>query len=541
MRKQSVSYVVLALLAAGLLWPANVYPWGTRAMRSVTGMALQVLKYDFPTTFRPGGVVGPNFERDVMSGASDGWQVLARRVPLNSDSEVIEAVASEIQLLREARRYGPTPYFAYRMGALGSLVAHAMLPYGFSWTSEEHDLRRQIVADIERHIDGFDFRVPQRNREFIRNAQDYFRNRRSFHAEDKRLIAHDYKVGLNYEGFMKQGGKAYFVRSVEAVADVWNTVLRADVAVVGFTLEKPSPRTLTWYFVDEMEYLLNVKNNMFQVETVYGNFERVNPRLVEAYEELGDIFYANEDRAVKLRGVAEWQKAYDLGGPERSRIGRKLSGHYLREGQAYLSRAGQPEAEDTDLNNALNAFERALNFDRTSDIAAEYIHDTHVAIRERNERLEVALSIIATGERIHEEANRYRDAGDFANAISTYRQSIGFFEAIDDEFRQQEQIARERIRRLRREIEDAIRDVIDTASQAVDEGDRARDRNLFDEAANHYQRIPAILAVIPDDESPTVARDKQELLAMADRRLEETNIQRLRYEQALEEQPQAQQ
>ncbi len=540
MRKKSVFYVVLAMVATSLLWPAPAHAWGPRAMRSITAMGLQVLKHDFPNTFRPGGIVGPNFERDVMLGAADGWQVAAKRTPLNSDSEVIEAIASEILLLREVRLYGPTPYFAYRMGVLASLTAHAMLPYGFSWNSDEHELRRQIIADIEQDIDNYGFSVAQKNREFIRHAQEYFRQRRAFHAEDKRLIAHDYHVGLNYDGFLKQGGRAYFVRTVEAVADVWNTVLRADAAAVGFALSKPSPRTLTWYFVDEMEFLLNVKNNMHQVEKVYSNFDLVNPRLVEAYDVLGDIFYANDNRDVKLRGVSEWQKAYDLGGPERSRIGRKLSAHYMSEGKSFLDRAGQPESEETDLNNALNAFERALDFDRSSDMAAQLIQDTHVAIRERNERLEVTLNIIATGERIHEEANRYREAGDYANAISTFRQAIGFFEAVDDEFRDQAQTAREKIRRLRREIEDVIRDVLDAASQAIDEGDRARDRNQYDEAIGHFQRVPGILVVIPDDESPSVARDKQDLIAMSNRKLEETNIQKLRYEQAQAEQAQVQ-
>lgn len=533
MRKHGLCHVVLVLLMIFTLKVSDAYAWGPRAMRSITAMSLQVITDSFPNTFRPGGIVGPNFERDVMAGASAGWQVLTPSVPLNSDEEVIEAIAAQILLLRDVQNYGPTAYFAYRMGVLASLTAHAMLPYGFTWSEAEHDLRRQIISDIESHIDKYGFESIQENRIFIRDPKSYFSQKRSYQEDDKRLIAHDYKTGLNYNGFLKQGGRAYYLRAVAAVADVWYTVLQNNINVEDFILTKPSPRTLTWYFVDEMEYLLNEKQNMTQVEKVYVNFEEVNPGIMEAYERLGDIFYASEDENIKLRGVAEWKKAYDFGDADRRRIGTKLSRHYMKEGKFYLDRSSQPIAEETDLNNALQAFMNALDYDRSSDEAAKYIQNTNVAIRERNERLEVTLSIIATGERVHEEANRFREAQDFANAISTYRQAIGFFEAVDDEFKVHANTATENIRRLRREITDVINEVLDAASQAIDDGDQARDKKQFDEAIGNYQRVPSVVAVIPADESPTVAREVQDVIALSEKKIEEARVEKLRYEQAL--------
>ena len=158
--------VMLSLLVA--LQVSDAHAWGPRAMRSITAMTLQVIKDDFPNTFRPGGVVGVNFERDVMSGASDGWQVLVPSTPLNNDAEVIQAISCEILLLRDVRNYGPTAYFAYRMGVLASHAA--MLPYGFTWSESEHELRRQNISDIEKHIDGYGYEPMQANREFIRSA-----------------------------------------------------------------------------------------------------------------------------------------------------------------------------------------------------------------------------------------------------------------------------------------------------------------------------------------------------------------------------------
>jgi hypothetical protein len=540
MRKHGLCHVILVLLMVITLFAPNAHAWGPRAIRSLTAMSLQVIKDDFPNTFRPGGIVGSNFERDVMSGASDGWQIIAAKDPLNNDEEVVQEIASQILLLRDVQQYTPTAYFAYRMGILASLTAHAMLPYGFTWSETEHELRRKIISDIEQHLDSYGFTATQNKRFFIRDTKDYFHRKCSYLAEDKRLIAHDYSTGLNYNGFLKQGGRAYFVRAVEAVADVWYTVLQTDVSVADFGLSKPSQRSLSWYFVDEMEYLINQKSNMAQVEKVYANFEKVNDRMSSTYERLGDIFYENADKSIKDRGVAEWQKAYDIGGSERRRIGTKLSEHYLSEGKFYLDRASQPIGEETDLNSALQNFMNALDFDRSNDAAAQFIQETNVAIRERNERLEVTLSIIATGERVHEEANRYREARDYANAISTYRQSIGFFEAVDDEFKEHADTASENIRRLKREISDVINEVLDAASEAIDTGDRARDTNQFEDAIGNYQRVPSIIAVIPADESPTVARDIQEVVALSEKKIEEARVQKLRYEQALQEQAQAQ-
>ncbi len=535
MKRAFIRFTIVAVLAAVLLTPFQAHAWGTRSMKSITAMSLQMLKQDFPNTFRPGGAVGVNFEKDVLDGANAGWELLRDTVPLNNDAETVQAVNSEILLLREARKFGPTSFFAFRMGVLASLTANVMVPYGFAWTPEEQAVRQKMFADIESNIDNYKFTPTQGHREFIRDGRVYFESHRAFYGQDKALIGNDYKTGAGYNGFLKQGGRAYFTRAVETVTDVWNTVLRADSGELG--LSKPSQRALTWYFVDEIQFLLKNKGNMFQAEKVYANFEKVNPQLVDAYEKVGDTFYAFDGgRQAKERGLAEWELAYKLGGPERVRIGKKMSGHYLGEGRDFLEKAAQPGAEDTDLPNALNAFERALDYDRTSQDAAKLIQDTNVAIQERNERLEMTVNIISTGEKVRAEADNLRDKQDYANAIKTYRQAVGFFEAVDDEFKEQSNTAKENIRRLKKSIQDVINDVLDAASQAIDEGDRAKESNRFSDAIGAYQRVSTIVSVIPDDEHPTVLQDRQNMIDMAAKKTEEANVAKIRYEQAMAEQ-----
>ncbi len=98
----------------------------------------------------------------------------------------------------------------------------------------------------------------------------YFGKRRQFNAEDTRLIKNDYLSGIGYNGFLKQAAPVYFSRAVESVADAWDTVLRSEVRALG--LGRPSQQLMTWYFVNEIAYLLNVKQNFGQAQEVYKNF-----------------------------------------------------------------------------------------------------------------------------------------------------------------------------------------------------------------------------------------------------------------------------
>lgn len=534
MRRALIQLTVVASLASGLLIPVEAHAWGPRATRSLTVMALQMLSLDFPNIFRPGGAVGTNFEVDVLNGARDGVAALGGSEPMNNDRESILAMGNQVALLREARKYGPTSYFAYRMGVLSSLTANVFIPFGFAWSEDEKKIQSELMSDIDRDIDNYDFAPAEHGREFVRDTVTYMKMHRAFYAEDKMLIANDYKKGIGYRGFMKQGGRVYFTRTVLTVADIWNTVLRAEPP--GREIMQPSPRSLTWYFVDEMAYLLKNKSNVQQAKRVYENFEKVNPQIVEAYEKVGDIFYAVDARDSKLRGIDEWQKAYSIGGPERTRLGKKLAAHYLEEGKVYLDRAAKPGSEDSDLPTALNAFEQALNYDRTSVDAAKLIQDTNTAIQARNERLEMTINIISTGEKVRAEADNFRDKQDWANAIKTYRQAVGFFEAVDEEFKEQSGTAKENVRKLKKSIGDVVNDVLDAASSAIDDGDRAKESNRFDEAIGAYDRVAAIVSVIPDDEHPTTLKDKTDMMEMAAKKKDEANIAKVRYETALQDQ-----
>lgn len=496
-------------------------------------MALQVTKQGYPTAFRPGKA---NFERDVLQGAQDGYAAL-ENTPLNTNAEVVQAIAQQIQLLRGVRPYGPTSYYAYRMGVLSALVADLVMPFGFAHTPSDIALRKSIEKDIDAHLEKYDFKLAEPDRTYVRDAVEYFHDHSVFTKADEKLIADDYARGNGYNGFLAQGGPAYFSRAVTAVSDVWHTVLRVAPDP---TIQPASQPVLAAYFVREIAYLLNDKHNVYQATEVYKSFDKVAQQMPQSYEQVGDLFYNYGTEETKERGVREWQVAHSLGGPERRRVASKLSKHYLSVGDELFEAGGRKGASETTLPSALRAYEQALDFDRTNNQAADMIQKTHVAIEERKQRLELVMGIIAEGEKLTSQADAMRVDGDLANAMRTYRQAIGFFEAVDDEFPDQEKVAKDKVRGSQNSINEVIRSIMDRAGDAIEDGDQKREGHQYEQAIQSYSLVPDILNAINDEENPTFATEKADMASLAEKRIEEAKVAKLRWEQAQAEQAAAQ-
>ncbi len=527
----SMKWALLLALATGLVTP-QALAWGPRAKRTISVMALQVIKDDFPNVYRPGGMTGPNYEEDVLRGTDAGYAVLGAGVPLGNDAETVQAVSNEIQLLRDVRQYGPSSYFAYRMGVLSALVADIMMPYGFVWNPEEERIQQRMNADVEINIDTFGFSRHQTQRYYIRDPRDYFEKARGFFADDKRIIHEDYLNGSGYAGFLAKSGPSYFVRSVEAVTDAWYTVLRPEGDA---SQPSASRRALAWYFVDEMNYLLTVKKNLNQAEKVYNNFVEVNPGLPNAFDKIGDMYYAYGTPDTALRGVREWKTAFDMPGTDRAAIAAKLAAHFIKNGKVFLESAAKPGSKDSDLPNALNNFEQAMEFERTNAELATLIEKTHKAIAERKERYEMMVQIIASAEKTQAEADKARVAGDRGGAISTYRQAMVLFSGVSNEFKDLEGTAKESTRKLDKLIKDTIGEILDEASDVIDKGEKAKDAHEYEQSIAEYSKVPTIVSVIPDDINPQLKQDKEQMIELANRKIEEAKVAKLRYDEIKKE------
>lgn len=497
--------------------------WGERAHRSIAYMALQVIERDYPGMLR-------DFDRDIVRGAQAGYEELADDHPMSTETDVMVAINTQVQLMREVRRYGIGSYFAYRMGILSALTADLMIPFGHAWNSSEEYLRDRISADIDKHLDGYKFVRGRDRRTYIRNTLAYFAEMRTFYEDNKRIIAEDYRSGAGYTGLMREAGPNYFNKAITAVADVWHTVLRTQADAS----DRPASRTLlTWYFVKEIRYMLEVKSSLHHADLAHRHFQMVNPGILPAYEEVGDIYYQFGTEEATARAVTEWRTAFSLPGAERPRVGQKLSQHFMRVGRGYFEK---DRYSDTDLPNALDAFQQALSYDRQNSEAATLIQQVNRKIEERRELYQLYLEIISKAEAIREEATRAALNKEYGTAIARLRKGVSLFDGVGDEFPDLYDTAKRGTTEMRKEIESVIQEVLTRASEAIDEGDTARDNRDYPKAISAYERVQGILAEVPEDAGQTLLEDKAELEQLAQRKVRETKEEQADFERRQREQ-----
>jgi hypothetical protein len=493
----------------------NAAAWGPRAQRALMNTSLQLLRTEYGAEYFPGGSF--QFERDLIAGALAGHESLDHQYA--TVDQAINVVTMEIQLMRAVRSYGVGAYYAYRMGVLGSLVGDLYLPFALGAVDvpRKSEILRRMEEDLDEHVTGIEFTLPRRPLDYVRSPNDYFASASQDRERDALLIATDYARGEGYGGFLSQADERYFSRAVRGVADVWNTVLAVKP---GLTQVNPSERALTWYFVNEIRYLLAQKNNVPAAKEAYDHFASLNPGIIEAYEAVGDAFYQAGERQ---RGVEEWQLAVRFSGPARDRIIRKIANHYITIAQENIADSERPESSPRALPDAIAALEQALNVDRTNTRAADLLEEAKIALKEKNERRQVAISLVAAMEKLEIEARNARQDQIYEEAINLYERVQTVSEGVTQEFPEQFNSAEQMANDASAAIDQILTEVLDEAQKAIDAGDAAMDDNRFEQARQYFRQVPGILQVIPADADANYTEEKQKLAEHASEKLTEVD------------------
>lgn len=520
-----------------ILVAQDAVAWGPKGRRAVALAAMQLLRKDFPDVFKGGE---RRYEGDVVLGSKADLDELGEWVPLNDDSQSAVAVSYQIQLLRDARKRGVGSYFAYRMGLLSSLAAEVVLPFGVPFSESERQLKEKIDADLDEHIEGY-FTASQHKRyDYMRSTQVYFKNHRPFYEDDMRMITDDYKRGLGYDGLLAQAGQVYFHRSVAAVADAWYSVLRTEGDAGDIP---PSKRVVTWYYVNEIRYLLDEKNNFPFAARAYRIYDRVNPQLMDTYETVGDAFYAfgqrnkdpdgNDDPRGINRGVNEWKIAQAAPGPQRASASKKLANHYLEVGEKLFRNSSSAEARDSDLQEALGAFSTALEYERTNAIAKDRINVTAVAIVLREEDYDLESSFIDLSDSIIKHAEESALNIEYLKAFDSYSKGLLMLDQVTARFRDLDKTATANRDSIRKSVKELTMAVVNEASEQITSGNRAVDQVRFDEAIRLFQSVPLILEPIPEDPRRGVPQNVKEMIALSKRRVADAKIAQQRHNERL--------
>lgn len=528
---------VLAAVTMGMLAPTAL-AWGPKGREAIGLAGLQMLRREVTAAYRSEGL---SYEADVLRGAREGRGILVEYFPLDSETQAMDAIERQIQVLRSAKKQPVGSYFAYRMGVLAGLTADLMHPYGVIYDDDNESLAEKVNADMDQHLREYKFTPQGFKVQYIRSPRLFFQKSRPFYSDDAYLIRDDYRRANGYQGFLRKGADAYYSRSIEAVVNVWFTVFYDGRESVD---REPSPLIMMAYYVEEIGYLLREKRNPEAAQRAYQNFERVNPGQKMPYVRIGDMFYEfGEDllaegtdsarllgREMQERGVHEWKIAQRDAGEARREASLRLSRHFIREGEFFFARAQQPTAQESDLTDALNRFTEALEYDRTNDTAAARISETSMAIQRRQEKYAMEDKFLSTSSEVMSVAERAVVDGRYGDAIRAYNQALVTLGSISTDFKDLYQSADSKTSDVKNSLKEVMEKVQEEARAAMEAGQDAQLQDRFDDAIASFKRVPIILDVIPEDAGAVVSATKSEMIDEASELVQDAQSAKDRYE-----------
>ncbi len=509
MNHRIVRVWIAAAILVGLA-AQDAAAWGPQSRRAITGTALQMLRRSYPDVFKTDDA---NFEGDLIRGALDGPTALRESLPMNSDAALVNSIGAQINQLRHARQTGVGSYFAYRMGVLSALVGDYFLPFAGDESTRKREIVSRIQADLEKELESFRYQPSRPNLQFIRYPNEYFQERRKFFNDAELLIAADYsRGGPGYNGYMKNGGEAFFGNAVEAISDVWNTVLARSEGVGA-----SSDEALTWFLVDKIEYLLSVKKNVREAERAQEMFSRINRNDFEAYEKVADYFYGFGGEMGTDIGLRMWETSLTASGPERRRVLGKLADHYMNEGEEVFQLAKQPNAPKDSLERAKVQFLRALEYDRNSQAAAMKVKEVQAAIEDKLEQQMTMMELVSSAQEMMRKAEGNLAQKAYESALSTFERSIHTFSQVSSEFEEQARASSEGTERAKSQINRLINSVFDEGRSFLNNGDDLFDQKKFAESIAEYKKVDPHVEFMNDvDLGPGQRQELEELLAQAD-------------------------
>jgi tetratricopeptide (TPR) repeat protein len=405
--KQFARYFLVLAVTLAIAGPAGA--WGPRAQISIVDTAARVIS-------QGGSIPLKNLGNQVRDGAALPSSDVQALIPL-AQTDPIGAIENEMYLLQAIRGDRVDPYFAYRLGVLGQLVASVTAPLA----SRGPTYRNLYYADVENNIQKAVLRASQRR---IVQADATLPVVQRSAAEHDSLIIRDYQSGLGYDGIASGALSSDASRSINAVADIWYTIFNSSVAVTNLSEERVRD-----YILDALRFYIRNGNDR--------EADAVNDRLVRRFrqtpdlrKQVGDMYFESGrfDRA-----ITEY-KAILVEQPNRRDVVEKMAEYYILLGDDAL--------DDKRLDDALEAYASAIEIDKLHPSAQQKRLKAEKLIAARDKRHEEAQQALTTARDLEAEADCEALRGNYSQGIDLLRQSIALYESVGVEFAREGQEAR---------------------------------------------------------------------------------------------------
>ena len=376
--------------------------WEPVTQQAVVTTAMHVLS-------KEGVVQLSKLERDVRAGASAPPEMIEGLYGGLAMGKV-RAIEAEMHVLAAVRAGGGVgPYYAYRLGALGRLVAEITAPLA----DEATVYRERYYADVASNFRQVPLKLSQRK---LVDPVPYFDRVKGQANTRRELIVRDYQEGIGFNGMARAALSDDYSRSVAAVADVWHTVVTSGAVHAGV-----SDVQLRDYVVNAMAYYVG-RRNPLEIDSNQQRLARLVPSRPDLDKQIGDMFF---EAGYFDRAIRQYNKVLRAQ-PARRDVVEKLAQYYMIMGNDAL-------AEER-LEVAHDAYAKALEVDPLHTTAEGKRLETVRLIAQRDTRLETARRLVQEAVQLETEAERLAMRDRYADAIDALKEARGLYEDVTDEF-----------------------------------------------------------------------------------------------------------
>jgi len=405
LKKATAVLTVLALVA---LWTGSADAWGPVARTSIVVSAARLLSKEdaIPLT---------NLLSDIRAGAEVSDADLTALIP-EWNSDPIGAVSAEMYLLQAVRGDRIDPYYAYRLGVLGRVVSSLTA----TMRTAKPSYRTQYYADVDGNVGNVTIASSPRA---IVDGPLYFRRVQDDSEVRQPLIEKDYQDGVGFRGLAAKSLSQDVSRSINAVADVWWTILQGQSRAASI-----SQTQLARYHEDALTFYIN-RGNRRETDEAYDRLRALGVDSPDMIKRIGDLFYEAGDRT---RAIEEYRIVLEKE-PGRRDVAERIAAHYLEEGERLL--------EEGRLEQARDAFQEAALADQLNATAKEKVLEAERLLSQRQDRLAEAQGAVDVALGLERQAEDLVRLKNLPEAVSRLEQARDIYASVTDEFPQERRAA----------------------------------------------------------------------------------------------------
>lgn len=396
-------------VACGAYAP-NAVAWGEKTQVSLVSTATHVIS-------NGGTIPLKRLIREVRTGAEISAELQDELYP-TFKLDPVEAIEEEMYLLQAVRGERVDPYYAYRLGILGKLVAQATAPM----QEADATVRMQYQRDADAHIDNAEMRLDRRQ---LVDSEAYFNFVRREAVRSQQDVIQDYRAGVGFSGVARGKLAEDASRTVDAIADVWYTVLTGKLLTANVAEVE-----IKNYVLDSLRFYIN-RGNADEIEAAYERVIGLAANTPDLRHKIGDMFYTagQYDRA-----MVEYGAVLEADSTRRD-IMQRMSKYYIEQGESLQA--------DGDLEDARDAFAQAKEVDPLNPNAPKKLIAVENMIVERNARLAKAQESIELAQQYQSEAEQSAMRTMYASAIGDLRRAGDLYASVGMEFEVEGTLARQ--------------------------------------------------------------------------------------------------